>query len=257
MFRCRSRRRHWSVFEFLVLGAACVVPVAASGSPPPALQAAPPGARFELHSPRRVALVDSILTCFEGQLTEVLNVGWFEQGGGQGVSDSDHYFVQWIYPDFTTEQVVTGVAFISNDAGTVWPSVGVVLMPADAPRYPTATELANLQVTNLPSVADTTVIIADLRAHHIVWSPDQALVVCLQFPEGGTLSDVGIGPGILVDTTLPDPDCDRFTVDGGRSGIWYKNAVNDPLDWGFAVTFSAVSVLPIDWGQVKTLYRAP
>jgi hypothetical protein len=208
---------------------------------------------------RTLAAADSLLTCFEGELIELINVGCFVDGPLRCVSDSDHFFGQWVYPDFTVPHQITGVAFISNDGATVWPSVGVVLVPTNAPRYPTAAELANLQVRNVPTPYDTAVVVADLRPYNIVWNPGMDVVVCLQFPEGGELVTVGQGPGILADNMIPDQTCDRLTFDAGRSGDWFApDPTQPPIDWGFAVLFAPASpVLPTSWGTVKTLYRSP
>jgi hypothetical protein len=83
------------------------------------------------------------------------------------------------------------------------------------------------------------------------------VVVCLQFPEGQQLTGLGQGPGILVDDVAPDNSCDFFTVDGGAnpSTSWFRPAENDPLDWGFVVTFEPqTAVQATHWSTLKAMY---
>ncbi|MFQ5599600.1 MAG: hypothetical protein ACE5G2_03495 [Candidatus Krumholzibacteriia bacterium] len=184
-------------------------------------------------------------------------------------SSSSHFFVQYLFPDFAVPQRVVGFAFLSNDGATVFPSAGVLLLPIDGMGFvdvPTAEQLANLQVTNIDTPGDTSVVFVDLQAENIILDAgsDMSLVVALQFPQGGQLVAEGVGPGIAADADEPDQLCDIFTIDGGVSGIWFEpffdpqDPQSVPLDWGFEVILEpVVSVEDLTWAQLKTLYRNP
>jgi hypothetical protein len=107
-------------------------------------------------------------------------------------------------------------------------------------------------------------VFVDLEAQHIVVQPggNTALVVALQFPQGGDLVGVGIGPGIAADADFPEQRCDIFTIDGGTS--WFESVCSptdptcEPLDWGFALLMEPVlPVKSITWSQVKQLFKTP
>jgi hypothetical protein len=209
----------------------------------------------------RTAGTDTILTCFEGPLSEILNPGCFflpnPPTGGDCVSKDEQYFIQYLTPSFGSPQRITGFGFISNDGATVFPRAGVVLIPTAENRFPTPAELAALQVQNVPTPHDTAVVVVDLR--HIdpplVVTSGMDIVICLQFPESTTPTDaIGEGAGIAVDATAPDQNCDFFTLDGGAT--YARNDFgNDPLDWGFELGLEPSSpVQATSWTDVKRLY---
>lgn len=197
-------------------------------------------------------------TCFDSSLTLALSPGCFRllspPSGGDCVSHSGHYFIQYFTPSFATPQRIAGFGFISNDGATVFPSAGVVRIPTVQNRFPTTTELANLQVRNVQAAHDTAAVIVDLRPFDLRVTSGTDIVIALQFPEGGQLITVGTGPGILVDETNPDQECDFFTHNGGSS--FNTNDVGaDPLDWGFELILEPVSALaPVSWSDLKRLY---
>jgi hypothetical protein len=213
-----------------------------------------------LQAPARIAGNDTALTCFDGSLSLILNPGCFMVGpiGGDCVSHAGHYFIQYLMPSFTTPHRIAGFGFISNDQSTVFPHAGIVLIPSVQNRFPTPAELAALQVPNVATPHDTAVVIVDLRqaAPPLVVTSGTDVVVCLQFPEGGTLTgpNPGVGPGIAVDEDAPDQDCDFLTLDGGVS--YSRNDFGvDPLDWGFEVVFEpALAVETRSWSDLKRLY---
>jgi hypothetical protein len=213
------------------------------------------GVRLE----RGIALVsqDVALTCFQDSLTLILNPGCFNPPtAGDCRTRSTQYFAQYFTPDLPMGHRVKSIAFISNDAATVFPSAGIVLIPTADNRFPTPAELAGLQVTtNIKATQDTSVVVVDLQAANIVVPPATDVVVCLQFPEGQQLTAVGVGPGIVVDEVLPNQNCDFLTGDGGAN--WFRPADNDPLDWGFEVVFEPLAVEAMSWSAVKALFGAP
>ena len=227
--------------------------------------------RITLSEPRALAQTELDLSCFEGSVSVLLNPGCFETTNpsqpGDCVSTSAHYLVQYIFPDVAVTHRVRGFGFLSNDGATVFPSAGVFQFPIvqGEVRYPTTTELANLQVDQISSGTDTTVAFVDVESHDIRVQPggNTALIVALQFPSGGDLTSVGVGPGIAADADHPDQACDVFTIDGGSS--WFEPipcSVGDPncepLDWGFVIVLDpVVSVTPATWAQVKVLFRTP
>ena len=227
-----------------------------------------PGARTALEPGRSLAAGGTTLTCFEGSLGEAVSPACFTvtsppPGWQSCLSDSGHFVAQFFDPGFPSLHRVTSLAFISNDSATVFPSAGVVLIPASENRYPTPGELHRLQVFNVSASQDIGTVVADLRPYDLVFPPGTLVVVCLQFPAGGRLVSVGVGPGILADDESPDQDCDRFTLDGGR-GDWYTPLPDPvdpngrPTDWGFAVSFEPASpVEPVSWTAVKRVYRSP
>ena len=76
-----------------------------------------------------------------------------------------------------------------------------------------------------------------------------------RFPEASApTTQIGTGPGIAVDSSAPDQNCDYFTLNGGTT--WASNDFgNDPLDWGFEVGFEPASpVEATSWSDVKRLY---
>lgn len=197
-------------------------------------------------------------TCFDSTLTLALNPACFRllapPSGGDCVSHSGHYFIQYFAPAFATPQRIAGFGFISNDGATVFPAAGVVLIPSVMNRFPTPAELANLQVHNVQASHDTATVVVDLRPFNLTVTSNTDVVVCLQFPEGGQLSVVGQGPGIVVDETNPDQACDFFTHNGGAA--YATNAMGtDPLDWGFELIYEPVSAItPLSWSEMKRLY---
>ncbi len=237
----------------LALGLAAL-PV--QGAPPRGL--APQGTRnggLSLDVPRTLAFTDTSLTCFDGPLSLILNPGCFSPpGAGDCVAHVGQYFIQYITPNFSTPQRVKGFGFISNDAATVFPKAGIVLIPTAANRFPRKGELDSLQARNVVTPHDTAVVVVDMRPYNLIVPSGTDVVVCLGFPEGPAPTAVGVGTGILVDDTPPDQPCDFFTIDGGLT--YYTNAPSDPLDWGFEVIFepAITAVEGKSWSEVKTLY---
>ena len=194
------------------------------------------------------------LTCFQDSLTLVLNAGCFSPpAAGDCATQTSHYFIQYITPDFTTPHRITAIAFISNDAATVFPNAGVVLIPTADNRFPTPAELGTLQLTNLKATQDLSAIIGDLSTANLTVTSGTDVVLCLRFPAGQQLTAVGVGPGIVVDEVDPDQNCDFFTIDSGSN--WFRPAENDPLDWGFELVLEPVlAVEGKSWSAVKALY---
>lgn len=206
---------------------------------------------------------ETSFACFEDALTTVINAGCFVlpgvPGSGNCTSRASHYFVQYIFPGVTSCNEIVGFGFISNDGQTVFPSAGVVVMPDQQPglRFPTPTELTNLQVVNIPTPGDTSIVFVDLVSRALTFGPGQAVVLCLRFPEGGTLMGpaLGVGPGIAANDSIPDQDCDYFTVNGG--GNWFIPDPNDPdpLDWGFELVYRPCTAIePSSWSEFKGLF---
>lgn len=235
-----------------------------------------PPARLQSHlvlpSPYRILQQDSTFACFEGLLSVLLNPGCFvtptPPRPGDCVSAATDFMVQYIFPDVPTDHRVIGFGFLSNDDDTVFPSAGVFQFPIDQQgfvRFPTSTELANLPVTQIETFGDTSVVFVDVESENIIVEPGAttALVVALQFPQGGEQTGVGLGPGIGADADHPDQACDVFTVDGGVT--WYEPApcspsdpTCEPLDWGFVVLMRPVDpVESITWSNVKSFFRTP
>lgn len=211
-----------------------------------------------IQAPVRLQAATFGQTCFDSVLTLALNPGCFRllspPSGGDCVSHAGHYFIQYFTPAFATPHRIAGFGFISNDGATVFPSAGVVLIPSADNRFPTVAELGNLQVHNVQAAHDTAAVAVDLRPFDLTVTSNTDIVVCLRFPEGGQLTSVGVGPGIVVDETNPDQLCDFFTHNGGMA--YNTNDIgNDPLDWGFELIFEPVSaVAPLSWSQLKRLY---
>jgi hypothetical protein len=211
----------------------------------------------QLDAPAQLAGSDTSLVCFDGLLTLLLNPGCFDANDVCG-SHTGHYFIQYLTPNFATPHRVKRIAFVSNDQSTVFPRAGVVLIPVSENRFPTMAELAALPVQNVPTPQDTSIVYVDLPLEPpLVVTSNTDVVVCLAFPEGGTLSGIGVGPGILVDEDAPDQRCDYLTLDGGAE--WLENDFgNDPLDWGFEVQFEPyTAVEPRTWSEIKRLFGAP
>ena len=209
----------------------------------------------------RTAGTDTILTCFEGPLTDILNPGCFflpnPPTGGDCISRDEQYFIQYLTPSFASPQRITGFGFISNDGATVFPRAGIVLIPTAQNRFPTPAELAALQVQNVPTAHDTAVVVVDLRNVDppLVVTSGTDIVICLQFPESTEPTDaIGDGAGIAVDAVAPDQNCDFFTLDGGVT--YARNDFgNDPLDWGFELGLEPTSpVEATSWSDIKRLY---
>jgi hypothetical protein len=214
------------------------------------------------------------VSCFEGQLSVLLNPGCFVTADppqpGDCISTADHFMVQYLFPDWpagAASAKILGFGFLNNDADTVYPSAGLIVIPLDnqgRARFPLPEELANLQVQNVGSATDTSEAYVDLSQENIVVDQGAgvALVLALQFPATGELVDVGVGPGIAVDADLPDQVCDLFTIDAGAS--WFEPApcsdtTCEPLDWGFVLLIETdpVSAENVSWSAVKILYRTP
>jgi len=212
---------------------------------------------FQLEVPRRLAVDDTSLTCFEGVLSGIINPGCFTPPtSGNCTSTSSQFFIQDILPEFTTPRRIAGFGFISNDGATVFPSAGVVVVPFSDNRFPTPAELGALQVHDVPTPHDTAIVIVDLRPFNIIVTSDVDLFVCLQFPASGQISGLGSGPGILVDEVQPDPNCDFLTADSGQT--FYRPAVSRPTDFGFEVLFDTpTAIAPATWSSVKRLYGEP
>jgi len=219
-----------------------------------------------IHLDRAPRLVtDSVfLTCFQDSLTLLINPGCFSPPTplGDCRTQSTYYFVQYLtpVPDFPVPYRITHLRFISNDAATVFPSAGIVLIPVADDRWPTPAELGSLQAHNVQSAEDLGIIDIDLTASDIQVTSGLEVVICLQFPQGQQLTAVGVGPAILVDEVLPDNNCDFMTITAGANPAtdWYRPADNDPLDWGFEVTFDpVVGVEGKTWSALKQLYGGP
>ncbi len=224
-----------------------------------------------LPEPRSLAQADSTISCFEGSVSVLLNPGCFVTTNpsqpGDCLSTSAHFMVQYVFPDVAVTHRVLGFGFLSNDGATTFPSAGVLQFPIaqGEVRFPTPTELANLPAQQISSGTDTTVAFVDLESQDITVQPggNTALVVVLQFPNGGDLVSVGVGPGIAADADHPDQNCDVFTIDGGNT--WFEplpcdvgNPSCDPLDWGFVVLLDpVVSVAQATWTHIKVLFRTP
>jgi hypothetical protein len=206
------------------------------------------------------AAIDTSLTCFQDSLTLVLNPGCFDPPTvGDCRTQSEHYFVQYLtpVPNFGSPYRIKSFAFISNDASTIFPSAGILLLPVTPARFPTAQELDSLQVQNVQAAEDLGIVAVDLQQENLVVTNQMEVVICLQFPAGQQLTGIGVGPGIVVDEVNPDNLCDFFTVDGGANPAtsWYSPAANDPLDWGFEVQFEILTAAEsTSWSDFKRLY---
>ncbi len=224
-----------------------------------------------LSQPRTLAADDDTLTCFDGSQAALVNPGCFSTSApsqsGDCTSSSAHYFVQYLFPQPSSLKRVRGFSFLSNDADTVFPSAGALLLPIEngSVRFPTAAELGQLQRTNVSAAGDTSQVFVDLRSAGIVVGPttDAALVLVLQFPDGGQLVSETQGPGVAVESSTPDNDCDFFTIDGGTSGTWFSpvydpnNPSSLPLEWGFVAVLEPLSVRTdgVSWSWIKETYR--
>jgi len=210
---------------------------------------------------------DTFLICFQDSLSQIANPGCFitdnPPQNGDCTSRSQHYFVQYYFPNFPVKTRVMGLSFISNDDLTVFPSAGVLVLPIQQGgivNFPRAGQLDSLQVHNIDTPADLSLVTVDLQAANIEIPAGNnfAVVAALQFPQGGVLTgpNPGVGPGIAIDSDPPDQDCDYFTIDGGQSGIWFFPS--GPLDWGFAVFVQPVDAISsMSWSTLKALYRTP
>ena len=211
-------------------------------------------------APRLVA--DSLyLTCFQDSLTLLINPGCFSPPtpSGDCRTQSTYYFVQYLtpVPDFPVPYRITHMRFISNDAATIFPSAGIVLIPVAEDRWPTQAELGALQAHNVQSAEDLGIIDIDLSSSNILVTSGTEVVICLQFPQGQQLTAVGVGPAIVVDEVLPDNNCDFMTITAGANPAtdWYRPAEDDPLDWGFQLIFEpTVAVQGKTWTALKQLY---
>jgi hypothetical protein len=211
--------------------------------------------------------VEFPLLCFDSLLTMVINPGCFQTDTSPGdcASHSQHFFVQlfdpidYFGPTFPGTYRVTRMLFVTNDGATRFPSAGVVVKPYNPQNFfPTPQELANLQITNVQSPHDTAIVSLDLQQADLTFTRDDVLFVCLQFPEGGVLSDVGVGPGIAVDPLGQNPRCDFLTVTAGTA--WYEPASAANLDWGFELDVAEVDTVAVEsipWTRVKIRYRDP
>jgi hypothetical protein len=218
-------------------------------------------------------LADSSLRCFSGADFALVNPGCFVTGDptqpGDCASTSSHFFVQYLFPDFAIAQRLRGFGFLNNDGDTVFPSAGALVLPLNngSTRFPTAQELASLPARNVQASGDTSQVFVDLSGSSLVIEPGSAvaLVLVLQFPDGGQLQAPTQGPGIAADRSLPDESCDYFTVDAGQSGVWFEPRYDPadpqslPLDWGFVTIFDpvGVGVEDLTWSHVKQMYRTP
>jgi len=216
---------------------------------------------------------DSMVQCFDGAQFAILNPGCFVTSSpaqpGDCTSSESQFLIQYLFPNPATPQRLRGFGFLSNDGSTVFPAAGALLIPVEGGnvRFPTAGELNRLAVSNIQSQGDTTRVFVDLRDEDLVVQPGGgvALVLALQFPDGGQLTAPTQGPGIAAEASAPDAGCDFFTIDGGRSGVWFAPTYDPqdpqslPLDWGFVAFFDAVTtpVEALTWSHVKNLYRTP
>ena len=213
------------------------------------------------------ALQDTFLICFQDSLSAIINPGCFEtiepglMQPGDCRTRSQHYFIQYYRPNFPFKTRVTGLSFLSNDDLTVFPSAGVMVLPVqqgDVVDWPRPGQLDSLQAQNIDTPGDLSLVTVDLHAANIEIPAGNnfAVVAALQFPQGGELTAIGVGPGIAIDQDPPDQDCDFFTIDGGESGVWFFPT--GPIDWGFAVFAEPVDAISaVSWTKLKTLYRTP
>lgn len=216
---------------------------------------------------------DSSMQCFDGNEFALVNPGCFTTASpaqpGNCTSTSSQFLVQYLFPDFPSPQKLRGFGFLSNDGDTVFPSAGALLLTLDgsSTRFPTASELSKLAVKNVRCSGDTSQVFVDLSAKNLVIEPGTpvALLLVLQFPDGGQLLAPTQGPGIAAERSLPDEGCDFFTVDAGNSGVWFEPHYDPtdpqslPLDWGFVAVFDpiGVGVETLTWSGFKQLYRNP
>ena len=166
---------------------------------------------------------DSMLQCFDGSDFALLNPGCFVTSNpsqaGDCTSSSTQFLIQYLFPDPVVPQRLRGFGFLSNDGNTVFPAAGALLIPVvnGNLRFPTANELNRLAARNVHSPGDTTQVFVDLRDENLIVEPGagSALVLVLQFPDGGQLTAPTQGPGVAAEASAPDQDCDFFTVDAG------------------------------------------
>lgn len=262
--------RWWSHCGILLISL-CSVPVSSAGETgtettrPATLQRS-----VDFSLSRVLSAGDDTLACFTGSQAVLVNPGCFTTidpaQPGDCTADTGHFFVQYLFPQKTDLERLRGFGFFSNDGSTVFPSAGALLIPIvnGTLRFPTASELANLQRTNIASNRDTSQVFVDLTSEQILVGPgdEVALVLALQFPSGQVVG-VGNGPAIAVESSEPDEDCDYFTIDGGTSGAWFSPNYDPgdpnslPLDWGFVAVFEPLSV-PVEtttWSTIKKYFR--
>ena len=215
-----------------------------------------------LPHPHRFTLAPTPVFCFEGYPDNVTNPGCFgpPAGAADCVSHSQHYLVQYIYPNVTSWHRLEAIGFISNDASTVFPSAGAFVISQKAPnssfRFPTFNEITHLQAHNIQSAADTTLVVIDLRGFQITFADSAILALAVQFPEGGELLDYGVGPALGLESQLPDQRCDYLTTNTGQN--WWEPHPLEHIDWAFeAVIESTTAIESRGWSQVKALYRRP
>jgi hypothetical protein len=186
---------------------------------------------------------------------------------GDCTSHTDQFMLQVILPNLETEHRVTELHFWSNDGSTIFPAAGVLVSSRnenDEIPLPTPQQLSALQGRNVSSTRDTSRVRVDLETAALIVpaGPEVVLFAAVQFPATGILTQIGAGPGILVDATLPDQDCDFFTVDGGntwRAPLYVPgDPLSEPLDWGFEVHLEPTTSLEaVTWSNLKRLYRRP
>ena len=214
-----------------------------------------------LPHPQRFALPPSPVFCFEGYPDNVTNPGCFgpPAGAADCVSHSDHYLVQYLYPNVTGTQRLDAIGIISNDASTVFPSAGAFVISQKAPnnfRFPTLNEITHLQAHNVRSANDTTLVLIDLSGFQITFADSAILAIAVQFPEGGALLDYGVGPALALESQLPDNRCDYLTTNSGQN--WWEPHPLEHIDWAFeAVIEPTTAIESRGWSQVKALYRRP
>ena len=264
-FRARCRRIASLVLVCLVARAA-----AAESTLPPAAVAVT-SRTVTIGPASLLPQAGTAVSCFEGYIQETTNPGCFTLpnppgGGGDCVSHSSQFMVQYTFPQFVGLYRVRSLAFLSNDGATVFPSAGVILMSyrkGASWGLPTQQQLSSLQAHNVPTPHDTATVVVDLFPYNLTFGDSTAIIVAVQFPEGGQLvgPGVGNGPGIAAEDQPPDQNCDYFTIDAGRTGDgWFQPTAHPtkPLDWGFQVIVEPViPVLPTSWSMIKTLYRLP
>jgi len=256
-------RQGWRLGAFFALLVAVSTSWAAGPGSNSAIQAQRTSGIHVDGAPRLLA--DSLfLRCFQDSLTLLINPGCFSPPTATGDcrTQSTYYFVQYLtpVPDFPTPYRITHMQFISNDAATVFPSAGVVLIPVAEDRWPTQAELQDLQAHNVQAAQDLGIIDIDLSSANLQVTSGTEVVICLQFPQGQQLTAVGVGPAILVDEVLPDNNCDFMTITAGANPAtdWYRPAQDDPLDWGFQLIFEpTVAVQGKSWTAMKRLYGDP